>query len=406
MQQLQDGRVDLVIDFPGEVGETIRDDQQALITVYHSQMDPVESRAIELLMQSAVDQANRQLLTEVVGNAQGETEELGERVTSARERATAVREAVERDGEGAAEGQIEGLQTEILGVAAAAGPALVLAGAAGVEDGEDLQARIERIAELGEDLDGGGEDVDTSLAQVKELEEELAEIETALAEFRSLSPEVVAAPFRGQAVRVDAEGVELSHFYAPAVAVVLLQHLLVTALGLSLVRERELGTTELYRVAPLRAGEIVIGKYLAHLLVALIVAAALIALLVGALGVPMRGDIVSLVLAVVAVCLASAGLGFLVSLAARSDSQAVQYAMLLLLLTVFFSGFILSVERFIPQVGWIAWTVPATYGIELLRDVMLRGVPARPLLLAALSGIGIGLGLISWLWLKLQMRTR
>lgn len=404
LDQLERGDIDLVIVFPDDVSETVRDDEQALITLYHRQIDPVESRAVELFMQSAVDEANRQLLAEVVADTQDDTEDLGVRVSSARSRASEVRQALERDDSPGL--QISSLQEELIGVAAAAGPALALAGAAG-GDADELEERLDRLTELGDALDSEAADAeDVEASEVAELEEELEEIETALAEFRSMSPEVVAAPFRGESVRIAADGVELGDFYAPAVAVVLLQHLLVTALGLSLVRERALGTTELYRVAPLRPGEIVLGKYLAHLLVAVLVAAALLTLMVTLLEVPMRGDPLSLVLAVLAVCLASAGLGFLVSLASGSDSQAVQYAMLVLLMTVFFSGFILSIDRFIPEVAWIAWLVPATYGIELLRDVMLRGASADPGLLGALAAIGLGLGLISWLWLRARLATR
>jgi ABC-2 type transport system permease protein len=277
-------------------------------------MDPVEGRAIELFMQSAVDDANQQVIAETVARAQAEA--------------------------GARRGDVEDV-----------------------------------------------------------------EVGSATEELLTISPEVIAAPFRGEAIRVAADGIALQDFYAPAVAVVLLQHLLVTALGLSLVREESLGTTELYRVAPLRAGEIVVGKYLGHLLVAGVVGAALLALLIFGLDVPMRGDPAWLVATVAAVCFASAGLGFLVSLASRSDSQAVQYAMLVLLVTVFFSGFILSLDRFTPQVGWVSYLVPATYGIDALRDVMLRGAAPSLVAIGALIAMGVGFGIISWLWSRRRMRN-
>lgn len=411
LRRLEEGEIDLVVAFPDQVADTVRADEQAVITLYHAQMDPVEARAIELFMQTAVDEANRTVLADAVGDAQDESADLHERVASARESAGNVRRAAEAD-EQPRRGEVQTLRSESLGVVAAAGPALALAGAAGGGD-DEMQQRLDRISELSEGLEeeesssaDPDAESDVSASEAAELEQELAELDAALEEFRGLTPGVVAAPFRGEAVRVASEGVDLSDYYAPAVAVVLLQHLLVTALGLSLVRENALGTTELYRVAPLRPGEIVVGKYLAHLLVALVVGAALLALMIFGLGVPMRGSWLQLGLAVVAVCLAAAGVDFLVSLASRSDSQAVQYAMLILLLTVFFSGFILSLARFIPEVGWIAWLVPATYGIELLRDVMLRGAPASPLLLIALTAIGVGLGLISWLWMRTRLRFR
>jgi ABC-2 type transport system permease protein len=399
LPRLERGEIDLVVAFPPDVVDTVRDDEQAVITLYHGQMDPVEARAIELFMQSAVDEANRQVLAEAVTDAQAESADLHDRVVAARQQAGELRQAIARDDDRTGEQQVA-LSEELLGVAAAAAPIAVLAGAGSPE----LGSQIERLTGAAEGLGDEGDDV--SEDEVAELEDELAELEATLEEFRGLTPAVVAAPFRGEAVQVSGEGIELGDFYAPAVAVVLLQHLLVTALGLSLVRERELGTTELYRVAPLRAGEIVVGKLLAHLLVALIVGAALLAAMVLLLGVPLVGSPAAIGVTVLAVCVASAGLGMVVSLAARSDSQAVQYAMLILLLTVFFSGFILSVERFIPEVAWVSWLVPATYGIAALRDVMLLGAPADLELVGALLAIGAGLGVLSWLWLRRQMRTR
>ena len=51
-------------------------------------------------------------------------------------------------------------------------------------------------------------------------------------------------------------------FYAPGVLVLLLQHIAITLAALSMVRERLLGTIELFRVSPVRPGEIIAGKYI------------------------------------------------------------------------------------------------------------------------------------------------
>jgi ABC-2 type transport system permease protein len=409
LRRLRRGDVQLVVSFPYEVRETVRRDEQAVITLYHTQIDPVEGRAIELFMQTAVDEANQIVMAEAVGEAQEDSEDLQEQVATARERTRAVRTAARADDDDRTEEELEALRAD-LGALALAAPALALldgAGGAG-DEGGPLQERLDRIAEIiGEDDDQQQQPAqqiqDDELA---ELETELEELDEMLTEFRGLQPEVVVAPFRGEAVRVAGEGIELADFYAPAVAVVLLQHLLITALGLSLVRETELGTTELYRVAPLRPGELIIGKYLAHMLIGGVVAAALLGALIYGLGTPMLGDPWMLVAGVAAVLFASAGLGMLMSLAARSDSQAVQYAMLALLITVFFSGFMLSLERFVPEVGWVSWTIPATYGIDVLRDVMLRGVDPDLRVLGGLVAFGAGLALVSWFWMRRRLRTR
>jgi ABC-2 type transport system permease protein len=411
LQQLRRGDLDLVVVFPADAGETVRNDEQATIRMYHTQLDPVEGRAIELFMQTAVDQVNRQVLAGVVGESQTETEDLHERVAAARQRTAAVRTAVDGDDGATADRQLGLLRGDLAELALVAGPALgVLASVDGTGSGEapiDLAALQDRLAAIegtspGDTSGAGSED----LSALDELETDLAMLDEYLAEYRSLSPGVLVAPFRGEAVRLEGAGVELSDFYAPAVVIVLLQHLLVTFVGLSLVREVELGTTELYRVAPLRVGELLVGKYVAFLLIAAAIAAALIALLVVGLGVPVVGSWVWLVAIIAGVLFASAGYGFLVAVASRTDSQAVQYTMILLLLTIFFSGFLLSLERFIPAVRWVAWIVPATYGTNLLRDVMLQGQVQEPLLLAALFGMGAVLALVSWLLLRRRLSTR
>ena len=53
-------------------------------------------------------------------------------------------------------------------------------------------------------------------------------------------------------------------FFAPAVLALVLQHMGVTLTALSLVRERLSGAMDIFRVAPVRALEILIGKYLAY----------------------------------------------------------------------------------------------------------------------------------------------
>src|SRR3546814_2948786 len=56
-----------------------------------------------------------------------------------------------------------------------------------------------------------------------------------------------------------------------------------------------------------------------------------------------------------------------------SERQAVQLSLLVLLASVFFSGFVLAVDEFTPPVRAIAYTLPVTHGIQLLQDFMLRG---------------------------------
>jgi ABC-2 type transport system permease protein len=76
---------------------------------------------------------------------------------------------------------------------------------------------------------------------------------------------------------------------------------------------------------------------------------------------------------VVLLTLASLGIGFMISAWSKTDSQAVQLSMLVLLLSIFFSGFFLPLENFASPVREIGYFLPLTHGITGIQSIMLRG---------------------------------
>jgi ABC-2 type transport system permease protein len=199
---------------------------------------------------------------------------------------------------------------------------------------------------------------------------------------------------------------EPMHFYVPAVIALLLQHLAITLAGLSITREKIGGAMELFRASPATAFETLFGKYTSYLLIIGILAAVLTALIIFLLRVPQLGSWGHYVLVLLALLLASLGIGFHISLSARSDSQAIQYGMLTLLAAIFFSGFFLPLYRLASGVRVVSWLLPATYGTVLLQDVMLRGEIPPLLLLFALYGFAIILLLTAWFRLSRQMAAQ
>ncbi len=218
-----------------------------------------------------------------------------------------------------------------------------------------------------------------------------------------VDPNVMVSPFTVKYQSIAPVETTLIDFFAPAVIVLLLQHLAVTFGALSIVREARLGTLELFRVSPLNASETLIGKYLSYLLFAIVLSAILTALLIFALNVPMLGDWRNYALVVGALLFASLGYGFVISLISQTDSQAVHYAMLLLLATVFFSGFFMRLETLVQPVQLVSWALPGTYAIILLQDIMLRGTLTRPELLYGLVAMGVIFFLLSLFLLRRKM---
>ncbi len=200
-----------------------------------------------------------------------------------------------------------------------------------------------------------------------------------------IPPDVVAAPTRAEVVSTAPSKPGVIGFFGPAVLALILQHLAVTLIALSLVRERMSGVMELFRVAPVSSAEVLAGKVLAFALLGGVIATTTIALLVGVLRVPMLADPGALMLTIALLLLASLGVGLFIAVVSDSERQAVQLSLLVLLASVFFSGFVLSIDEFTTPVRTLAFALPVTHGIRLLQDLMLRGSTTHAWELGALG---------------------
>ncbi|HEX2765563.1 MAG TPA: ABC transporter permease [Candidatus Limnocylindria bacterium] len=218
-------------------------------------------------------------------------------------------------------------------------------------------------------------------------------------------PEVIARPAQAETENVAPSKPDVLAFFGPAVFALVIQHLAVTLTALSMVRERLSGQMDRFRVAPVTSMELLIGKYVAYAFLSLLVTAIVGALLVFVLGVPMLGGWPTFVGIVLLLTFASLGVGLLISLVADSERQAVQLSMLVLLASVFFSGFVLPVTDFAEWTQYIAYALPVTHGIATLQDEMLRGSISMEWMLLVLAGIGILLYAVSLLRLRRILRS-
>jgi ABC-2 type transport system permease protein len=337
-------QTDLVIVIPPNPMETVESNQQAVFTIYHNEVDPFQIAYINSVARIYVDDVNRRLLQTVTEQGQASAGDL---------------------------------QT-------------------------NLEDAIVKTQALKQAIPPG----DTSTAaQVTDLENDLVTAHDQLTTFRSLGSSVLVNPFNADTTPLGDIIFTPTEFFAPAVIVLLLQHLSITFASLSIVRERRSGIIELFRVAPISAFETLIGKFLSYLLFEILLAGVITFLAVWLLKVPMFGNWGSYALAVVVLLFTSLGVGFLISLISQTDTQAVQYSMLLLLASIFFSGFFLDLRLMWEPMKALAWSLPATYGIRMLQDIMLRGASAPALLLYGLALIGAGLFLVDWLILRQRMEA-
>lgn len=218
-----------------------------------------------------------------------------------------------------------------------------------------------------------------------------------------IPPEVVAEPTRSELRNIAPLQPGVVAFFAPAVLALILQHLAVTLVAMSLIRERTSGVLEVFRISPIGSAEIIGGKVVAYGVIGGAIGLLTLALLTAGLGIPLLGGAGLVVGVVMLLLLASIGLGLLVAVLSDSERQVVQMSLLILLASVFFSGFVLPLDEFSRPVQALAYMLPVTHGIRLMQDLMLRGTTVYEWQYAALAAIAAVSLVLSWLLLRRSM---
>jgi ABC-2 type transport system permease protein len=160
---------------------------------------------------------------------------------------------------------------------------------------------------------------------------------------------------------------------------------------------------ELFRISPISSAEVIAGKVLAFGVLGAGIGVSTLALLTAGFAIPVLGELWLIGVVLTLLLLASLGLGLLIAVLSDSERQAVQLSLLVLLASVFFSGFVLPLEEFNEPVQGIAYLLPVTHGIRLLQDVMLRGTTIHTWEFLALGAIAFVTLVLAWALLRRSM---
>jgi ABC-2 type transport system permease protein len=246
----------------------------------------------------------------------------------------------------------------------------------------DIQVLSDDLTELDTVLSQG--QLVTQIDRLNRTTDQIETLHDSVNTFVGIPPEKIISPIRESYTNLRGGAYSLVIFYAPAVLALLIQQLAITLASLGLVRERQMGAFEMFRVSPLKFSQILLGKSLAYILYVTI-AGVVLTLLLSLLKVPLPTYMGQYLALLVLLATASVGVGLLISASSRTDSQAIQLTMLVLLLSIFFTGFFLPITGF----NWPAWIIalfiPMTHAIEGFQDLMLAGQSLN---------VGVWLGLI------------
>lgn len=173
----------------------------------------------------------------------------------------------------------------------------------------------------------------------------------------------------------------------------------VTSTALSIVREKETGTIEQVRMAPIGTVSFVIGKTIPYFVISLVSAALIVLASMALFDLPMRGSWLTLLVAVSIFLVGALATGLLISTIATTQQFAFQVALLVSLLpTMMLSGFVFPISSMPAALQVVTHAVPARYFLVALRGILLKGTaigPLWPQLLALTIYAAVVLGLAS-----------
>jgi ABC-2 type transport system permease protein len=192
-------------------------------------------------------------------------------------------------------------------------------------------------------------------------------------------------------------GGRTANYIIPGLVAILLQIAAMVLASIAIVREREQGTMEQLLVTPINPVGLVLGKLAPYLVIGIAEMALILLIMRWGFGVPIQGSLLFLFATAVMYLFALLALGLTISMRAQTQMAAQQMAQMLLLPSIFLSGYIFPVAG-LPQVlYWIGRALPATHMIDVMRGAVLRSAGPFDLLpsLLALAGISVVLVTVS-----------
>jgi len=165
-----------------------------------------------------------------------------------------------------------------------------------------------------------------------------------------------------------------SFFFVPGLVAVLILMIASLLTSLSISKERERGSIDLLFISPLRSREIILGKTLPYLLVSFLAGSVILGFARFWFGVPIRGNLLILAFFMLLYVLTGLSFGILISTIAPSQRVSMIAALLTTMLpSILLSGFIFPLESMGAVLRAIAWVIPATHFLRIIRGVILKG---------------------------------
>jgi len=182
-----------------------------------------------------------------------------------------------------------------------------------------------------------------------------------------------------------------AYFFVPGLIAMILVMICALLTSISISREKELGTLEQVLVSPVSAMDVLLGKVIPYIALALMDAFIILAVGMIVFHVPFCGDLITFLIYTLLYVITALCLGLMISTLAQTQQAAMMMALAVTLLpTMMLSGFIFPIRSMPALLQKITYIVPARYYLQIIRGIMLKGNT-----IAQLWQSGLALGIIS-----------
>ncbi|MEG2666115.1 MAG: ABC transporter permease, partial [Bacteroidales bacterium] len=166
-----------------------------------------------------------------------------------------------------------------------------------------------------------------------------------------------------------------AYTFVPGVIGLVLMLICTLMTSVSIVREKELGTMEVLLVSPSKPIYIIFSKTIPYFVISMCNVITIVLLSVFAFDVPIRGSIALLIGSSITYIFTSLALGLLISTISKTQQIAMIISLVgLMLPTVLLSGLMFPIESMPGILQWISNIVPATWFIQMVKTIMIKGL--------------------------------